>query len=87
MLQLQRRVCIDDVRVTTFAIKWHKNEGSGDTEDIETVDMEDTETTTEKIEDFAVRSDVDKSDDRKQDVEDVEGIVLTLFQIDLFHKI
>lgn len=65
-LQLQRRVCIDDVRVTTFAIKWHKNEGSGEVESVETF--------TEKAEDdFAVRSDDIRTDERKQDVEDVEG--------------
>uniref|UniRef100_A0A0R3RLQ9 Histone chaperone asf1 n=1 Tax=Elaeophora elaphi TaxID=1147741 RepID=A0A0R3RLQ9_9BILA len=71
--KLQRRVCIDDVRVTTFAIKWHKNEGSGDTENIETEDMEGIETTTEKTEDdFAMGSDVDKNDEQKQDAGAVE---------------
>ncbi|VDO26937.1 unnamed protein product [Brugia timori] len=72
-LQLQRRVCIDDVRVTTFAIKWHKNEGSGDTEGVETVDLRSVEITSEKTEDdSAIKSDVDKSDDGKQDAGIVE---------------
>ncbi|KAL3994968.1 Histone chaperone ASF1B domain protein [Acanthocheilonema viteae] len=79
--KLQRRVCIDDVRVTTFAIKWHKNEGSEDIEDIESGnmegteigDMEGTETMTEKTEDnFPMRIDVDKIDDLKQDIGAVE---------------
>ncbi len=73
-MQLQRRVCIDDVRVTTFAIKWHKNEGSGDTEGVETVDLRSVEITSEKTEDdSAIKSDVDKSDDGKQDAGIVEG--------------
>ncbi|EFO18196.1 anti-silencing protein [Loa loa] len=71
--KLQRRVCIDDVRVTTFAIKWHKNEGSGDMEDIKIRNTEDTETTSGKANEFAARNDVNRSDDRKEDVEVVEG--------------
>ncbi|CAG9535349.1 unnamed protein product [Cercopithifilaria johnstoni] len=63
--KLQRRVCTDDVRVTTFAIKWRKNEGSGDMEDIETM-IEKTE------DDFPMRSDDDKNDDRKQNIGIVE---------------
>ncbi|VDM07019.1 unnamed protein product [Wuchereria bancrofti] len=71
--KLQRRVCIDDVRVTTFAIKWHKNEGSGDTEGVETVDLGSVEITSEKTEDdSAIKSDVDKSDDGRHDAEVIE---------------
>ncbi|VDK72482.1 unnamed protein product [Litomosoides sigmodontis] len=67
--KLQRRVCIDDVRVTTFAIKWHKNEGNEDVEDAEAGDVESNETITEKTEDnfFA-----DKNDDQRQDIEAVD---------------
>ncbi|KAM3718307.1 putative histone chaperone asf-1-like protein [Dirofilaria immitis] len=68
--KLQRRVCIDDVRVTTFAIKWHRNEGNvADSGDFE--DMEVNETTEKTGDDFAMKgdADADKSDDLNQDIE------------------
>ncbi|VDO80760.1 unnamed protein product [Onchocerca flexuosa] len=74
--KLQRRVCTDDVRVTTFAIKWRRNEenviDSGDSGDIDSSeDIEINETIKRNGDDFAIKDDIDadKNDDLEQSLE------------------
>uniref|UniRef100_A0A915PVN8 Uncharacterized protein n=1 Tax=Setaria digitata TaxID=48799 RepID=A0A915PVN8_9BILA len=69
--KLQRRVCTDDVRVTTFAIKWHKNEGSM----ADPINLEDNKITAGEMEsDFAVACNADESGGQKQDEETVRDV-------------